>query len=98
MTKQLSWQFKVYGWKIIGDLFKGLGHIGSGSALYLIFQQFQHGTPLDVAPKEWMKAKLIDLERNVKEQISNVVVATKPGKIRICLDPASRTEQGNSAS
>ena len=36
-----------------------------------------------------MKAKLTDLEKKPKsiEWISNVVVATKPGKIRICLDP-----------
>ena len=82
MTKQLSWQFKVYGWKIIGDFFKGLGHIGSGSALYLIFQQFQHGTPLDVAPKEWMKAKLIDLERNVKEQMDQQCGSGKPSPVK----------------
>ena len=79
------------------DVFEGLGHIGnSTSATDETVKPVQH-TPerVPVALRDEVKETLLDLEKRgiIKkvtaptEWISSMVMAAKPGKIRICLDP-----------
>ena len=79
------------------DVFKGWGHIGTSSFVVdLSATPVQHTSScIPIALKKEVKAKLEDLETRgiiVKEpapteSISNMVVAVKPKKIHICLDP-----------
>lgn len=75
------------------DVFKGLGHIGTGSFVVdLSAIPVQH-TSRRIALKKEVKAKLEDLERRgiiVKKNSPgrvDMVVLAEPKKIRICFDP-----------
>lgn len=79
------------------DVFEGLGHIGSTSfKLDPTVPPVQHNPRrVPVALKEEVKKKIVELERKQilkketehTEWISSMVVVSKPGKLRICLDP-----------
>ena len=80
------------------DVFEGLGHIGESSTFVIDpnHPPVQH-TPrrIPVTLQKEVKEKIAELEKkgiiqkvtDPTDWISSMVIVSKPGKIRICLDP-----------
>ena len=80
------------------DVFKGLGHIGESSTFVIDpnHPPVQHGPRrIPVTLQKEVKEKIAELEKkgiiqkvtDPTDWISSMVIVSKPGKIRICLDP-----------
>jgi len=80
------------------DVFKGLGHIGESSTFVINpnhspVQHAPRGIPVTLQKE--VKEKIAELEKkgiiqkatDPTDWISSMVIASKPGKLRICLDP-----------
>ena len=80
------------------NVFKGLGHIGESSTFVIDpnHPPVQHGPRrIPVTLQKEVKEKIAELEKkgiiqkvtDPTDWISSMVIVSKPGKIRICLDP-----------
>ena len=80
------------------DVFEGLGHIGDSNTFVVNRKHMpvQHAPRrIAITLKKEVKEKIEELEKKgiiqkvtePTEWISSMVIVTKPGKIRICLDP-----------
>ena len=80
------------------DVFEGLGHIGESSTFVINpdHSPVQHApTGIPVTLQKEVKEKIAELEKegiiqkvtDPTDWISSMVIVSKPGKLRICLDP-----------